>query len=104
MKRSQLSKSLEINHQLLFHIILAHSEAMSSILLNLQKVTEPTITMLQTLINCECKLNDPFVSSILRYWSMKTDVHDLARMITSLVDVRPPSPPVKRKGLVCKWI
>lgn len=29
---------------------------------------------------------------------MKTDVKELAHMITSLVDSRPPSPPAKRKG------
>lgn len=76
----------------------AHSEAMSCILLNLQKVTEPTVTMVQHIVNCDCKPNDPFISSILRYWSMKTDVKDLAKLITSLVESRPGSPQAKSKG------
>lgn len=71
---------------------------MSSILLNLQKVAEPTTDMLQLIIDCDTKANDLYTTSILRYWSIKTDVKELAKMISSLSDSRPPSPQVKRKG------
>jgi len=79
-------------------LLSVNAEAMSCILLNLQKVTEPSVTMIQQIISCEPKSNSLFTSSILRYWSMKTDIRDLAKAISSLHDSRPSSPQVKRKG------
>lgn len=67
-------------------------------MLNLQKVAEPSPNMVQQVISRECKSNDVYVSSILRFWSMRTDVKELAKIISSIGDSRPSSPQVKRKG------
>lgn len=73
-------------------------EALSCIMLNLQKLSEPSMNIVQQVINRDSKNHDVYVSSILRYWSMKTDIKELARMISTIGEIRPSSPQVKRKG------
>lgn len=75
-----------------------HPEALSCILLNLQNVTEPSLNMVQQIMSRDWKNHDFYVSSIIRFWSMRTDIKELAKMISSLGDSRPSSPQVKRKG------
>lgn len=84
------------------HLETANAEAMTCILLNLQKVTDVSAAMLQQIINCDPNPNDPFISSILRYWTIKGDIKELAKMITSLFDSPPSSPQMKRKGYVLR--
>lgn len=54
--------------------------------------------MVEQLMSRECKNNDLHVSSILRFWSMRTDIRELAKNILSIGDIKPSSPQPKRKG------
>lgn len=71
---------------------------MTCIMLNLQKIYEPDTNVIDHVIESYSKQNEPFVSAILRYWSIKTDVKELTKKIISLFDSPPSSPQVKRKG------
>lgn len=71
---------------------------MSSIMLNLQKL-EPDAGILQLVIDSFNKQNEQYVSSIIRYWSIRSDLKEMTKNIIQVsLDVRPPSPPAKRKG------
>lgn len=81
-------------------INIANPEAMSCIVLNLQKVSEPDAGLVQNVIDSISKHNEHFVTAVLRYWSIKTDIKELTKNITSLFDSPPASPQMKRKGYV----
>lgn len=81
-----------------FHPETANPEAMSSILVNLQRISEPDVNLLRNVVDTYSKLNDQFVTAIIRYWSIRSDVKEMTKNLISLFDSKPPSPQMKRKG------
>lgn len=75
-----------------------HPEAITSILLNVQKIYEPNSHIIESVIAASGLGKEQYIASLLRHWALKTDVKELVKNILLIID--PPAAPVKRKGLV----
>lgn len=64
----------------------------------LQKITEPDLTVLTHVIDSFSKQNENFVTAVIRYWTVRTDLKELTKHMIALIDSRPASPQMKRKG------
>ena len=74
---------------------LAHSEAVSNIMLYLQRES-PTSNLIKHIMNRESKPNDLFVVSVLNYWSQK-DSDKLSELISSYLTTKVSSPAKRSK-------
>lgn len=67
-------------------------------MLNLQRASEPGADLLRKVFDTFSQCNELYVSTLIRYWAIKTDIKEMAKNILTLIDSRPSSPQMKRKG------
>lgn len=72
-----------------------HGEALSNILMMLRRES-PSEVLLRTLLQRECRLEDPTVATILQYWVQRYE-DKMAKLINDVVNNKPQPSPNKRK-------